>query len=345
MHLLRTKASESKVIVSVNNENRIESSVSRHAFVAEISVLCPSKYPQNVPTSVANAVFYRCQLNTLQLLESLFVDVINGRLRVLSERKLDGENCICVESGVMTLSLLKETYQRMGLDGLPSQTMKGKWQVSLDFTAPGFAGAKNLSRVRKAFSVLGAPIHVVCCYGYGEICPDAASAILGLPVKTKLLRRQETQIVPEMRSGMIQQLQNQFDDSVFEELQEDLHTWLTLSTQGYGLKGIQEPFISVFNCPSPAANEEMCLTTLTGMFSPTLVASVLMNTRPQPELDSWSFVQMTGFEHTPVAWHGSEHGFMSGGENVVSVLRCHGEEQTSDLSVLWEVVGQDSKHT
>jgi hypothetical protein len=237
---------------------------------------------------------------------------------------------------------MKKTYQRAGLDGRPSKAMQGKWLVVLDFTAPGFSGSKNMHRMRKCFSALAEKIDVRCSYDGGRPCPVALEHVFGpsknLDIHTRSLKASS----PTSLKEPLESWQRRDEDHVFHELQEDVHTHLTLLCQGYETGTDQDPYISVYAGPEPSTVEEKSITTVTGFFTPTLVQQI-NDAIQSSTISSWGFVQMVGFEDAAVAWRGTEHGKLLGGENVVSVLHCVQDEHTQ--TIMWEVVAQCDTYT
>ncbi|XP_018324573.1 ribonuclease P protein subunit p40-like isoform X3 [Agrilus planipennis] len=122
------------------------------------------KFPKELSEVLAEDTdFYKViDIAVTELVEKVFIDkfVKKGNLTILNTGvQIDCDNCICVTpSGQLILSLIKETYQSLGIEGKLShfsQKNKNRYIIHIDLLADSFKpGKNNYERVKSGLSKL-----------------------------------------------------------------------------------------------------------------------------------------------------------------------------------------------
>ncbi|KAG9347714.1 hypothetical protein JZ751_003727 [Albula glossodonta] len=315
----------------LNEKSRHDIHVAKHFFNYKVSVLIPECgiIPSGL-SSVLNGFskYYLIRdFPVYKLLEEEFLEKVvkKGSLYALSYRtRIDQDNTFALlPSGQVILSVDKDTYENLGLDGKISQYIHRqpmRYVVTLDMTDKSLApGGKRYKRVMWALkdkvqltsdfllarhSTGGDGEHTLQSwftqYNFKELRPSVSSQTLrDLPC-------------PSLDPADLRGVARSCDPQQFLE-------WLGAVTMDVSCNNEATSFVSTYCCPEPQTSiSQALLCTATGLLLPEDIHSLLEELRryfDEPRFTSWLSVTVHGFSDSPVSWGSTEHGFHKGGEN------------------------------
>ncbi|XP_012683404.2 ribonuclease P protein subunit p40 isoform X2 [Clupea harengus] len=329
------KCSRSLLVCEKSNftkeKSRYDIHVSKHYFNYKVSIVIPEC--ASLPASIAGVInsfnsYYRVRdLPIYKLLEEEFLEKVvkKGQFYALSyNTRIDEDNTIAfLPSGQLILSVDKDTYEQLGLEGKPSQYKHRKvlrYVVTIDLTDKLMSpGAKRYQRL-------------------------ITSLKEWVPIKCDLMI--SSKMTAEEDGGVLQNLLSQYS---FEEHRPTLHThtlkempcpslhstdrhgdekscdphhfleWLGAVSMDISSDNEASSFLSTYVCPDPQSlMSHGLLCTVTGFLIPEDIYSLLLELRryfDEPKFTSWLSMTVHGFVDSPVSWGTTEHGFLKSGEN------------------------------
>ncbi|KAK7159093.1 hypothetical protein R3I94_005434 [Phoxinus phoxinus] len=315
----------------LNEKSRHDIHVSNHNFNYKISVLIPECgiLPANI-SSVINSFspYYLVRnLPVYELLEETFLEslVKKGNFYALSyNTKIDEDNSIALlSSGQLILSLDKDTYEQLGLEGRPSQYNHKKamrFVVSLDLTDKSLTpGTKRYQRVLSSIKHR-LPLRydfLLTKYNTGADEDKILSKLLSQYTYEEHKSAFSHHTLKNIPCPTLNPL-----DIQGKTLSCDPHhflEWLGAVNLDISCENAADSFLSTYVCPEPksSANQAL-LCTVTGFISPENVFLLLQELRQyfdEPKFTPWVSLTVHGFVDSPVSWGATEHGFLKGGEN------------------------------
>uniref|UniRef100_UPI00358E266E ribonuclease P protein subunit p40 isoform X1 n=1 Tax=Myxine glutinosa TaxID=7769 RepID=UPI00358E266E len=266
------------------------------------------------------------------LLQEDFIEnfVRQGSVYALSyDTRIDQDDSFSLlPTGSLLLSLQKDTYETLGLQGKPSVYAGRKplrYVVNIDLTSPTFKAGKN--NYERAIWALGENLSLkfnvlMAGKGSGETDHSLAEFLTpfgGRPVLPEFL----TQTVLPQSCPTLHSNQLSGQDMVGCGAIE-LFDWLGAVTAGISCSNPPDGYPSSLGCPEPNEHiEQGFLLNLTGLITPETVIELLQRVRnffSEPKFATWAALTVHGFADVPVAWGTGEHGFHKGGENLYTFV-------------------------
>ncbi|KAM3929454.1 ribonuclease P protein subunit p40 [Leptodactylus fuscus] len=253
--------------------------------------------------------------------------------------RVDQDNCAAVLPGKLVLSVNKDTYEELGLEGKPS-LYSGKPAmrhiVTIDLTDSAMSpGGKKFQRVNWALT---------------EKKPLTFDFLLAWD------NSEEPSILSYFSKYAVKECPFRISSSVSKNLHspvlksEELHgkegescsateffEWLGAVSNNIDCDNESSSFISSFCCPEPnILIEQTHLCTITGFITPVKIQQLVNQLREyfnEPKLSQWVSLMVHGFADSPISWKESEHGFFKGGENLYSFVIFNNEDYWLQMAV------------
>lgn len=315
----------------LNEKSRHDIHVSKHSFNYKTSVLIPECgiLPANISSAFSSfSPYYLVRdLPVYELLEETFLEALvkKGNFYALSyNTKIDEDNSIALlSSGQLILSLDKDTYEQLGLEGRPSQYNHRKamrFVVSLDLTDKSLApGTKRYQRVLSSLKDR-LPLKYDFLFTKYNTGSDEDEAL-----HTLLSRYSYKEHKPVFSQHILKNIQCPTlfpSDIQGKTLSCDPHhflEWLGAVNLDINCENAADSFLSTYVCPEPQSSiSQAVVCSVTGFISPENVFVLLQELRryfDEPKFTPWLSLTVHGFMDSPVSWGTSEHGFLKGGEN------------------------------
>ncbi|XP_044514100.1 ribonuclease P protein subunit p40 isoform X3 [Gracilinanus agilis] len=214
---------------------------------------------------------------------------------------IDQDNIVgLLPNGKLILSLDKDTYEEIGLQGCPSQ-YSGRKVMRYS--------AEESTTVMSYFSK----------YQIQEHQPKIAlSTVRDLQC-------------PLLQSG---ELQGKSEESCSAP---EFFDWLGAVFSNVELNNQSFSFVSTYSCPQPSTLvEKAYLCTITGFIVSEkiyLLLEQLCHYFDDPKLTPWVTLCVQGFADSPVSWRESEHGFRKGGEHLYNFVVFSNQDYWLQMAV------------
>ncbi|XP_054673323.1 ribonuclease P protein subunit p40 isoform X2 [Grus americana] len=287
--------------------------VQEHAYNCRVSFLIPECgiLPEVLKNTIADVGEYYLvrNLSVHELVAHEFIDAF-------------------VKKGKLILSVDKDTYEELGLQGRPSQYSGKKvmrYIITIDLTDSGFhPDSKKHNRVLWALKEKK-PLEfdfLLAWYNTGAegstlMSYFSKNQIQALKPKITFNTLRDLQC-PVLQSN---ELQGKPDESCSTE---ELFEWLGAVLNQVSLDNKSSSFLSTYCCPQPnTIVEKAFLCTITGFIIPEKIIQLLEQLCcyfGEPKLAYWLTLTVHGFADSPVSWRESEHGFHKGGENLYNFV-------------------------
>ncbi|XP_018597238.1 ribonuclease P protein subunit p40 isoform X1 [Scleropages formosus] len=319
----------------MNEKSRHDKHVSQHYFNYKVSVFIP--HCGVPPSSLSDAMrrftrFYLVrEVPVFELLgeECLEKTVRTGRFYALSYKtRIDQDDVVALlPTGQLILSVVKDTYEQLGLEGRPSQYAHKRpmrYVVVIDLTDKSMApGSKRYDRVLWALREkvpLKTDFLMACHSVVGTEAWSLPPCLSRYPWK-ELQASVDTQTLRDLPCPVLH------GDDLRGETACEPHAfleWLGAVGLGIGCENEATSFLSTYECPEPRTLvDQAVLCTVTGLLLPEDIHSLLEELRryfDQPKSSSWLSLVVHGFADSPISWGMAEHGFHKGGENFYSFV-------------------------
>lgn len=328
-------------------KSRHASHVETHYYNYAVSILLPEC--GHLPVKLKNTIdglgnYYLVKdLPLHEFITQEFRDAFikKGLFYALSyNTRIDQDNAAALlPTGKLIISVDKDTYEELGLQGKPSlysgkKTMR--FIVNLDLTNEALSqDGKKLQRVRWAFTEKkplkfdfllawdNAEAPTIKTYFSKYMvkeCPFNISSVVSKDVLCPVLKSRELHGKEgESCSAM----------EIFE--------WLGAVSNNIDCNNQASSFISSFGCPDPnILVERAYVCTITGFITPAKIMQLLQQLREyfdELKLSQWASLMVNGFADSPVSWKESEHGFFKGGENLYSFVVFNNEDYWLHMAV------------
>jgi len=295
---------------------------------------CTSLPPDISVAMKRNAYWLVKNLKPDILIRKEFIEAFikRGSLTLLSQDTcIDQHDCIALtDKGILQLNLTKDTYQHLGLQGVPSSFNKSnihKYVVNIDLTAESFLpGKKCWERVRWCLTdrlnlnmnylFLWQPIDA-------EICSSSLAVYFtnnGSQVFECSPDRQITHFngvrSPKLNSEEVRESTNNAGY---------VNMWQWLGAMKLNIEeGASDDFVSTLCCAEPAVELAACTSCqLTGFISSQQVHAVCLAVREEMKQNaelSWAALTVHGFQDSPTRRAEHEHGFLNSGDNIYTFI-------------------------
>ncbi|KAJ8418719.1 hypothetical protein AAFF_G00002180 [Aldrovandia affinis] len=315
----------------LNEKSRHDIHVAKHFFNYKVSILIPEcgiipSFLSSVVNGFSKYYLVR-DLPLHKLLEDEFLEKVvkTGSLYALSYKtRIDQDNTFAIlPTGQVILSVDKDTYEELGLEGKASQynhRQPMRYVVTIDMTDKSLApGGKRYKRVMWALKekVQLTSDFLLARYSIGgdeegllQSCLSQYSCKELRPsVSTQTLR---DLLCPSLDPADLRRDARSHDPQQFLE-------WLGTVTMDMSSNNEATSFVSTYCCPEPQSSMSQALVyTVTGLLLPEDIHSLLKELRryfDEPRFTSWLSMTVHGFADSPISWGSTEHGFHKGGEN------------------------------
>uniref|UniRef100_A0A8C9MF94 Ribonuclease P/MRP subunit p40 n=1 Tax=Serinus canaria TaxID=9135 RepID=A0A8C9MF94_SERCA len=307
-----------------------------HAYSCRVSLLIPEcgMLPEVLKSTIADIGEYYLVRNLPihELVAHEFIDafVKKGSCYALTYKtKIDQDNTAALlPNGKLILSVDKDTYEELGLQGRPSRYSGKKvmrYIITIDLTDAGFhPESKKHNRVLWALKEKK-PLEfdfLLAWYNTGAegstlMSYFSKNQIQALKPKITFSTLRDLQC-PVLKSN---DLQGKPEESCSTE---ELFEWLGAVLNQVSLDNKSSSFLSTYCCPEPnTVVEKAFLCTITGFIIPEKIIQLLEQLCcyfGEPKLAHWLTLTVHGFADSPVSWRESEHGFHKGGENLYNFV-------------------------
>uniref|UniRef100_A0A8D0HF79 Uncharacterized protein n=1 Tax=Sphenodon punctatus TaxID=8508 RepID=A0A8D0HF79_SPHPU len=277
-----------------HERSRHTAHVRDHPYNCRVSFLIPEcgLLPEALKSVMSDVGEYYLVKN-LSLHELVLHDFINTFVRkgscyeLTCNTKIDQDNTAALlPTGKLIISVDKDTYEELGLQGLPSQ----------------YSGKK------------------VMRYSAEE------SSLMTYFSKHHIQARQPKITFSTLRNLQCPVLRNNKLQGEPEEScsAQELFEWLGAIFNNADLDNKSFSFLSTYSCPQPSTNvEQTYLCTITGFILPEKIIQLLEQMCcyfDEPKLAEWVTLTVHGFADSPISWREYEHGFQKGGENLYNFV-------------------------
>ncbi|XP_045907181.1 ribonuclease P protein subunit p40 [Micropterus dolomieu] len=316
----------------LDEKNRLSSQVEQLHFNHKVSVLLPecSSAPSHLDAALNSfSSFYLIRkLPVYELLDKHFLEtaVYQGSVYGVSYRtRVDEDPCVALTpNGHLTLSLDKDSYELLGVEGKPSRfnhRAKCRFVVSINLTdssmAPGGRGYQRLLTGLKSRLLLKTDFLLTHHPGGGASLQPLLSRYDWSEHRPEVSSRTLTDL--SCPALLTSDLQSRDPHSFLE--------WLGAVDADVSCENSSSSFLSSLVCPEPKTTLSRALSvSVCGLLLPQDVHGLIQQLRrylEQPRLESWVSLTVHGFVDSPVSWGGNEHGVLRGGENFYSLLLFH----------------------
>ncbi|KAG4300931.1 hypothetical protein PCANB_002586 [Pneumocystis canis] len=260
-------------------------------------------------------------------------DVINKLIKTeilcaLSMNHIDTDDVICINKGIIILSLTKETYEKAGLMGKPSSFSKipSRWNVTLDMRDSAMKrGKKGFNRILWSFENNFQREFSFRMTASNEDDIKIIEEVIGLSSDFVKFQKHE--------SGKIRCPSFSYPEKVDDlnlnkiiktEWAMEIYEWLGLVSLGADRLNINDdcdPYISTYNL-SNASEDEVITFLWSGMISSGWILNLWLSLQNISDIP-WLSLTVNGFEDSPISWENCEHGYFYGGENTYTFLKLN----------------------
>ncbi|TUE70086.1 Ribonuclease P protein subunit p40 [Bagarius yarrelli] len=316
----------------LNDASRHEAHVLKHSFNYKVSLLIPEC--GILPADVANVIskfssYYLVrELPVYRFLEEDMLKIIKEvRFYALSYKtRLDEDNSFALLNKKLILSLDKDTYEQLGLEGKPSlynHRIAMRYVVSVDLTDKALIpGAKRYQQVLQSLKErvpLRSDFLLTDCYSDQD---GQLKVLLSQYTYEKCRPTLSTQSLRDLLCPSLQS--SDLQGAKLSCTPEQFLEWLGAVNLNISCKNIAASFLSTYTCPEPCSLvSQMLLCTVTGFIPPKDISALLQQLRryfDTPKFTAWLSVTVHGFVDSHVSWGTTEHGFLKGGENFYNMV-------------------------
>lgn len=333
-------------------EEKCLKSVLDHHFNFSVGLLVPTfskhKLCQNISSSPSLFNEFSC-LTDMPLTEFIDIEFIQrfvekGSVLALSHgTRIDTSDCVALlPTGILHLSLTKDTYECLGLQGKLSPFNDSlRFDVKINLLAPYFKpNKKYYERVKRSFQRLAMKfkflVSSICSQG-----TKSSACGLGTYLQSHNIVYQEffCQVQFEDFSNIdipCVSYNNHFSEDeprLDSECSDGLsfHEWLGSVTCGIDCS-VAAPgnFVNTLCCPTPCQKTNLAFCKWTGFLTSESIQDVVKKARKllteHPEIP-WLSVLVWGFSDCPVSWRDRRHGYYISGDNHYTIVMfpCDGE--------------------
>ncbi|KAF5906060.1 ribonuclease P protein subunit p40 [Clarias magur] len=300
--------------------------------LAKLSVLIPEcgALPAEMAKVLNNFSSYYLvrDLPVYRFLEEDMLEMIKkGSFYALSYKtRLDEDNVIAFFRKKLILSLDKDTYEQLGLEGKPSLYNHRKpmrYVVTVDLADKSLVpGAK---RYKQVLLCLKERVPLRSDFLLTDSHSDRDGHLKVLLSQYTYEKCRPTLSTHNLRNLLCPSLQS--SDLLGKKLlctPEHFMEWLGAVNLNISCENSATSFLSTYACPEPCSFvNQALLCTVTGLIPPEDISTLLQELRryfDAPKFALWTSLTVHGFVDSPVCWGTTEHGFLKGGENLYNFV-------------------------
>ncbi|XP_069769608.1 ribonuclease P protein subunit p40 [Narcine bancroftii] len=282
------------------------------------------------------------QLSLHEMLEPEFINTFikEGKCYALSyNTRIDQDNTVALlPTGKLILSIDKDTYEELGLEGQPSKYSHRtvmRYIVAVDLREASFVpGRKRYDRVMWALKEkkpLTFDLLMSCSSSGGKEASLASYFHCQLYQPTLSTRILKETMCPVLLSNELNGKENESCSS------QEFLDWLGAVFSSIDCNNQTDSFLSSYCCPEPnTVLDKACLCTISGFIIPEGISRLLDQLRlyfEELKLAPWVSMTVHGFADSPVSWGQSEHGYHKGGENLYNFLVFRNQDYWLQMAV------------
>ncbi|XP_062844022.1 ribonuclease P protein subunit p40 [Trichomycterus rosablanca] len=316
----------------LNKESRHEVHVFEHSFNCKLSLLIPEcgALPAELAKVINNFSSYYLvrDVPVYKFLEDEMFR--NGGFYALSfNTRIDEDNCVALlPSGKLILSLDKDTYEQLGLEGKPSLYNHRKvmrYVVTLDLTQKSLA--PGTKRYQQTLSSLKERVPLRCDFlvSTSRSGQDQDAPLQGFLSPFVFEKHRPTLNIQNLNNLLCPSLHStDLQGTRLSCTPIDFLEWLGTVSLNISCENSAASFLSTYVCPEPCSSvSQGLLCTVTGLILPEDIHALLQIIRQSfddHQFTTWLSLTVHGFADSPVSWKSAEHGFLKGGENFYNLV-------------------------
>ncbi|XP_075212462.1 ribonuclease P protein subunit p40-like isoform X2 [Lycorma delicatula] len=314
-----------------------ENLIKNHYFNHNVSVVLPNcpKIPEYLFNELKDDCdYYKVNLPVSQLIEKEFIELfVNaGELSALSVgTRIDIDECACVApNGVLVLSVAREIYQKLGIEGTPwgnLSSSSNRYAVFIDLKKECFKpGKPNYNKIYKSFTSL-VPLQFDFIISWEppadkvNICPSSIASYLYNKGHDVRLCKPSCSYKIE-RNVMVPLIRATEPDELLE--------WLGAFSLGLikrdnSLSSLSLEYISPYTPPSECEIvSQVVMFQWTGFFTNRKISQLftkLWNYGASEGISMpWLSLNVIGFSDSPVSWQMKLHSYFTSGNNHFTIF-------------------------
>jgi ribonuclease P/MRP protein subunit RPP40 len=255
-------------------------------------------------------------------------NISTGNVSMLSEGVIGVDSVYGLTNGVLRLNLSREVYERVGLQGKPTQFgnmkhLKNRWMIEIDMCSPKFKkGEKMYDRIKWCFeNTLAEPVRWLMARDKGF-----SEEALKTMVKYHPVVHTSIPLTLELKNIHIPHLQIPDDDeseegfSVFAQEIYEHFSLLSLASARMNVSDKIDPYLARMS-PLPSTEGSIVKISWNGLLGSSWVEKLLVELLRATSPTTWLYLQAHGFKNAINSWDSKEHGRIGAGENAVAILR------------------------
>ncbi|XP_058972910.2 ribonuclease P protein subunit p40-like isoform X1 [Pocillopora verrucosa] len=326
-----------------DEKERFRRHIEEHPFNHAVEITVPDYLLENVTQCFQSISPSQDSYCLIELPVHVFIEVEfiktflqSGQFIALSwETYIDAGNCAAVlPTGVLILSLDKDTYEQLGLTGKPSVFQKKhRFNVEVNLAAPNFVpGKKVYERVRWCLKD-NLPLtfkFLMSWTNEGQVSTSKLHSFFSSFGCQMLYNTEDIkQVQNHQKAPKIS-----FDKSKFTDNGTSTETdvcdcmsffeWLGCVACGVDCSAaLPDSYVSTLTCPEQSCSLKQLITCRwTGMITSNRILSILLTVRNLLKAADlpWVAVTVWGFTDCPVTWKQNEHGHFVSGENLYTFV-------------------------
>ncbi|XP_067853688.1 ribonuclease P protein subunit p40 isoform X1 [Heptranchias perlo] len=332
-----------------HSKSRHRKHVETHHYNYQVSILIPEcRALSSAIAAVSRTLgdYYLVkQLPLHEMLEPEFINkfVRKGFLYALSyNTRIDQDNTIALlPTGKLILSVDKDTYEELGLEGQPSKYSHKttvRYNVTVDLGDATFVpGEKRYNRVMWALKEKKPLTFDFLMTWHPTGGEDATLASYFMKYQCKVYQPTvSTRMLNDTDCPVL--LSNELKGKLNESCSaQEFLDWLGAVFNNIDCNNQADSFLSTYCCPWPSTVlQKACLCTISGFIIPEGINLLLDQLRlyfEEPKLAQWITMTVHGFADSPVSWGESEHGYHKGGENLYNFVLFSNQDYWLHMAV------------
>ncbi|XP_038626293.1 ribonuclease P protein subunit p40 [Tachyglossus aculeatus] len=332
-----------------HDESRHRQHVERHYFNYRVSLLIPDcvvppKELKNIVTD-SGPYYLVKNLSLHELVDHEFIStfVKKGPCYALTyNTNIDQDNTVAVlPTGRLILSLDKDTYEELGLQGRPSQYSGRKamrYIVAIELTDDSFN--PETKKYKRAVWALKEKKPLKFDFLFAWHHTGGEESTLMSYFSTYQIQAHQPKItvssLKDLQCPVLQsnELRGKPEESCSAQ---EVFDWLGAVFNNVDMDNQSFNFLSTYCCSQPSMEVGKAhLCTVTGFILPQTICLLLEQLRhyfDEPKFTSWVSLSVQGFADSPVSWRESEHGFQKGGENLYNFVIFSNQDYWLQMAV------------
>ncbi|CAB3982242.1 Hypothetical predicted protein [Paramuricea clavata] len=313
-------------------EEKCLNSILEHHFNFSVGVLAPSFSKQKLYESISSVFTeFSClaEVTLTEILDTEFIlkFVKPGSVCGLSHgTKIDTSDCAALlPTGILHLSLTKDTYECLGIQGKPSPFKNSlRFDIEINLLAQYFKPSKKFyERALRGFLKTGLKFKFLFSAISKSDDDEPSRQKLEAYFKSHgiiyeaFTNKQELQEFSELDIPVIS-----YNNEPFLEVDSEcngiaFHEWLGCVVCGVDCsESASDSFVSTLSCPRPHHPGKAAFWKWTGFLHSDAVCEVIklarevLNKNPQVP---WLSIMIWGFSDSPISWRDHRHGYFLSG--------------------------------